>query len=586
MSKQKIKILLLSLLATFIVILTIGFLGSDNFKSPVYHEIVQLESGWTVQLASQTYTPDILSEISLPILNDQDTITLTSILPDSDLDSAVLHFRSILSTVDVYIDGTLIYSYGHDYLSAGKMLPKFHHFVSLPMDFSGRTVTIVITATENNAFSGLSPVVLGNEEELARAVAQDGRLSLAIGVFLVMFGFVLAVLSPFLVFTESHDYSITFSGLLSVLLGFYILCFNDLFWLFSDSPGAYTFIEYFSLFCIPAAILGFLHTSGYINVNLVTRIIWILNVSFVVITSLLHAFNIVHICHFVTFLHIIAIIEGLYIIVTLIINTVKRRKEKDALSTGNISTNMLIVGLLLFLVCSVTDIVKFNVLKFLENGEVNTDISFMTVGALIFILSLLLNYFFHCIESISASNVKERLEGLAYTDSLTKLSNRTKCELTMAELKGDYTIISIDLDYLKYTNDNFGHSEGDRLLTGFADILHTSFTDALLVGRMGGDEFIVILPYVDKDRTKRDLECMKDLMRYRTTLEKHIKYSASYGYADSQDKELESNTTQNVYLLADSRMYQMKNTHHKQTLGRLYEDLMKDFSQQKGENKK
>jgi diguanylate cyclase (GGDEF)-like protein len=174
--------------------------------------------------------------------------------------------------------------------------------------------------------------------------------------------------------------------------------------------------------------------------------------------------------------------------------------------------------------------------------------------------------------------VKEKLEGIAYTDALTGISNRAKCELTLASLKENYTIISLDLDYLKYTNDNYGHAEGDKLLLGFANILKESFTDAMLIGRMGGDEFIVILPFINDDRCQRDLKCLMDLMCYRTSKEDHIRYSASWGYATSDDSVFNSNVTAlDVYLMADTRMYSMKKEHHNQSLGRLYDDLVKNL---------
>jgi diguanylate cyclase (GGDEF)-like protein len=199
----------------------------------------------------------------------------------------------------------------------------------------------------------------------------------------------------------------------------------------------------------------------------------------------------------------------------------------------------------------------------------------MTFGALVFIMCLLLNYFYHCIEYINESTSKIQLEGLAYNDALTGISNRSKCEQFLAELSGTYTIISLDLDHLKYTNDNYGHAQGDKLISGFSDILQNSFTDASLIGRMGGDEFIVVLPFIDEERTKRDLDGFVDLMNIKNSSGSKLRFSASWGYASSKEKELKSNpSAQKVYLLADQRMYVMKNQHHKQSLGRLYNDLM------------
>ena len=180
---------------------------------------------------------------------------------------------------------------------------------------------------------------------------------------------------------------------------------------------------------------------------------------------------------------------------------------------------------------------------------------------------------------------KTQLEGLAYSDALTGISNRSRCEQTLAELSGDYTIISMDLDYLKYTNDNYGHDMGDKLLSGFSEILQNSFTDASLIGRMGGDEFIVILPFVDEERTQRDLACFADQMEHRNSGSTTLRFSASWGYASSRDKELKSGSpAQKVYLLADQRMYAMKNQHHRQTLGRLYDDLLGKMLEKGGDS--
>lgn len=573
---HRIKTILLSLFAFIILASAINFLGSNRFKSPMHSNLVHLENGWTVRHADKVFTPAVLSKCDIGIANMDDVITLTKRLSDYDLHPATIHFRSILSCVDVYLDGQLIYSFGNEYAEKGLMLPKIEHFINLPDNYPGKELTIVYTSKEDNAFSGMSPITLGTMEVISRSMAQDGRLTLFIAVFLVMFGFMVLVMSPILLYNGNHDLSITFSGLISLLLGIYILCFNDLFWLFTDKAPLYTFLEYFSLFMLPASILLFLTTAGQIRTKTISLILGIVNYGFAFTTAALHLTNLVHICHFVTYLHFISLIEGLYIIIALTISVIKRYYSADELSSKSQSTNMLLLGLFLFLTCAVIDIVKFNIQKYVSSGEVNANINFMTVGALLFIVCLILNYFFHCIEYINESTMKKKLEGLAYTDALTNISNRSKCELALAELEGDYTIVSIDLDYLKYTNDTYGHSAGDKLLKGFSAILSNSFTDASLVGRMGGDEFIIILPYIDEPRLERDFVCMRDLMEHRSQTDAPIKYSASYGYADSKDSKLGPGANAHkVYLLADARMYKMKNHHHKQTIGRLCDDLVK-----------
>ena len=551
-------------------------LGSAGISTESRYDLVQLEQGWTVSRGDNSFKTDSLSKTSVGVMNKGDFVTITSTLPSDGITPATIEFRSILSTVDIKIDGQPYYSYGQELAEKGKMMPKIMHFVKLPDDYRGKTIEITMTAQENNAFSGISPILFGNYNDIVRNLVEKDRIARVIGIFLTTLGFILLILAPFFVLSKRKDFSIGFEGLLSIFMGVYILSYNDIIWYLSDKADFYTFIEYFSLFALPMAILGFIVSARQVTARKFLIGFFILNTAFAIFTTLMHTFNIIHICHFVQYLHALAIVEGVVIIPTLIVRFVKNTKSDDIFIQKNYSTYMLLLGLILFMGCSVVDIIKFNILKFGSIGEATARINFMTVGAFIFIICLILNYFFHSIEYIHEISVQQRLEGLAYTDALTGLSNRARCEQALANLKDDYTIISIDLDYLKYTNDNYGHFAGDKLLSGFSDILKESFADAHIVGRMGGDEFIAILPYINEEKCLKDLKNMQDLMSEKSAKESPMRYSASYGYATSKDEKVQPGpTAQNVYLLADARMYSMKKKHHNQSLGRLYDDLLK-----------
>ena len=73
------------------------------------------------------------------------------------------------------------------------------------------------------------------------------------------------------------------------------------------------------------------------------------------------------------------------------------------------------------------------------------------------------------------------------------------------ELMRDTTIVYIDVNRLKYYNDNMGHDAGDELLIGTADCLRQAFSDCStsVISRIGGDEFIVMLLTSESDLNKR-----------------------------------------------------------------------------------
>jgi diguanylate cyclase (GGDEF)-like protein len=90
----------------------------------------------------------------------------------------------------------------------------------------------------------------------------------------------------------------------------------------------------------------------------------------------------------------------------------------------------------------------------------------------------------------------EDLEHIASEDPLTGLSNRRKVERhieTRIRSAKVFSVISLDLNGFKKLNDTYGHLAGDDLLKQFANELRTVFRSHDIIGRVGGDEFIVLV---------------------------------------------------------------------------------------------
>jgi diguanylate cyclase (GGDEF)-like protein len=94
--------------------------------------------------------------------------------------------------------------------------------------------------------------------------------------------------------------------------------------------------------------------------------------------------------------------------------------------------------------------------------------------------------------------VSEKLRHLTVIDPLTQLLNRRGIEEKLARLtrrpETDVVAVLIDLDDFKCVNDSYGHSMGDAVLSGTAEAIVQSVRPTDLVARIGGDEFLAILP--------------------------------------------------------------------------------------------
>ncbi len=157
----------------------------------------------------------------------------------------------------------------------------------------------------------------------------------------------------------------------------------------------------------------------------------------------------------------------------------------------------------------------------------------------------------------------EQLQSAASTDELTGLYNRRALEERLAaEISRSLrhqlntTALLLDLDFFKKVNDDMGHAAGDRMLVEVAEVLRRECRTLDVCGRLGGDEFLVILPMTKPE------EAMVFVSRVQSGLarleELHAEFgrcTASFGLAECP--RLGTSVT-SVLAAADAALYRAK----------------------------
>ncbi len=114
----------------------------------------------------------------------------------------------------------------------------------------------------------------------------------------------------------------------------------------------------------------------------------------------------------------------------------------------------------------------------------------------------------------------DKMKFLAEKDSLTKCYNRRFVSGVFPALldevnrkQAQLSLMMLDCDNFKAINDRYGHKKGDQVLQAVAALLRANVRKSDLVVRWGGDEFIIIAPYVDREELKKTKEGVEAALR-------------------------------------------------------------------------
>ncbi len=564
MYKKSIHQNVITLLVLFIAVTSIMLaFGSDVFSSQSAVSLGGFDEGYSISARNEVLESVSLSSFHIKNIKRGEIIRLYNELPEEKIVSPTLMFITYLSIVDVYVDGRLVYSYGHEYYNEEKIIPKKQHLITLDDRDKNNKLEIVVVAGENGAFESLGPIYFGTRKDLIKSFLQKHRLVIFIGGFFIMYACLLLSLALYLSLQKKRALSLLTSAGVAILFGAYIYAYEDVFCFISNNAYFFTMLEYITLYFIPLAIVLTIYSVQNYKAGLFQRILEIINFILPVIFIILHVLNKVHLSRFPIAIHILCVADILFIFPPLVKRLYSEfKKELESTTyTGINAFSYLTFGFIIFMFMGFIEIVKYNVQIYGSNPDnFLTRVNYLTLGALYFAICLFIYYLLNGIEHVNSKYVKEQLEGLAYTDELTGLMNRAKCMQFIKTLSGPYAVVSIDLDRLKTVNDSYGHLEGDKMIKSFAELLVKAFQGASLIGRTGGDEFMVIYENPSSNVCDMAIRQLEDDMNEFNQKGEIFNLSASMGYAYSSERSSMGFT--DVFYLADSRMYEMKEKHH------------------------
>lgn len=166
-----------------------------------------------------------------------------------------------------------------------------------------------------------------------------------------------------------------------------------------------------------------------------------------------------------------------------------------------------------------------------------------------------------CIKNITTHKTEEeKWKNMAQYDPLTNLYNKAAVHAKIEDIildsskKDKHAFFIIDIDYFKNVNDKLGHMFGDELLSGFSNKLSQMIDNNGIVGRFGGDEFIICLKNIDSKQKAKEI-AQKILEAFRNfQFRENLKYTISGSIGISLYPE-HGNNFKNLFENADKALY-------------------------------
>jgi two-component system cell cycle response regulator len=162
------------------------------------------------------------------------------------------------------------------------------------------------------------------------------------------------------------------------------------------------------------------------------------------------------------------------------------------------------------------------------------------------------------------NQIRESVE-LSITDPLTGLHNRRYMERHLKTLIADATrtgrslsVLIADIDHFKLVNDSHGHDAGDLVLQEFSDRFRRYTRGVDLACRLGGEEFLIIMPDTDKPLARQVGERVRECVAvqpFKIGQNKEIWVTASVGLATWDG---EGDTSEALFKRADNALYAAK----------------------------
>lgn len=540
--------ILYGLLLFSMLFISLGLLRGSE-KRPNYYDAFDQNTVLRVNNVPIAFTN--FSQLPNITLHEGEQVEFITFLPQLDIYEPTVVCHLSYASIEVFLDDEPIYAHG---ITDGKLHTSVgagHHSISLPADFENKELRIRMTSLGDYKLSYLlRDIFLADSHNIIIPIIRANLFAFGTSITLTLFGISLMVVFLVLFLFDLDFRGLVYLSLHSFCIGVWGLSNMHFIRIFNDHLLTNNYIRYFSMYlnlfpwlCMVSDLKKDSTLSKYFNflkafhLFFVSMVILLNFVGMIDYKSFLLPYNA---------LLALATISGLWIMGQ---QLQKQKRYEKFLFLGN-----LISTIYFFIQITLYNISKYFSLTIKASPEA------LYTSFLIMTVTFCVAYIMRFSNTIIGKKELETLHKLAYTDPLTGLENRQSglSKLKEYDFCGtDYHIIIFDLNHLKSVNDTYGHARGDRMICDFSGCLCLVFPENATKCRLGGDEFMVVIPTKSFHAVNALIvHLQEEIDRINKQSDDHVRLETSYGI--SSTKKLSCFNHEKIMHAADSDMYELK----------------------------
>ncbi len=507
-------------------------------------------TGWTVTIDDRRFDGVDILDFSFPVVSTGTEIVLENSLPVFGMPNPVLRIYTLYCTADIYLDGKIVYSYGHDLWMRSKNVGCGAHVTGLYNYRPGTPVKIVLNVTEPRSFTSLQPVWIESAENTFPNMLSGRLFMMYCSIFLMVLGLVSSVIFTAFIILGKKIISILTLAQFLLWLGLFELYTNRCMVVFFPNYSFNSWMEHVTLYCTNFATLALFHQL-IARRQFEKRIILCIIYAFAIYCALILLLDFSGVMHLPVTRSIQFAFLGIEVVFCLYVCI---RNLLVLIWQERIPT----IGFLFMLFFIVVDIVRYPIQKYFSLNLQLMQGSPLSFGVLAFITIMVASFLFQIKPNSEKKALQQIKDEQIRLDYQTGLLNAFAIHeyLKNIEAANDIDFSAIMLTFTsagKDTPDLFS-LDGCEVLSAFTGCIKKIFCEKSEIAYMGDEEFCVVALNLRKEDIHRMLVNLDELLF--AEIQKHPRYQYSMSSGSVLRSEVEY--VSNLLPLAKERMLSQK----------------------------